>query len=448
MAAAEKEVVVPDIGDFKNIEIIEVLVKPGDVVQPEDSLITLESDKAAMEVPSPVGGRVKSVGVKVGDRVSKGSPILVLDIAGGAESAVPSPATPAPAAPETPVAQAAPEPPKAVEPAPKPEAPAPRAETRPPVPTPAGEEARAIPPHASPAIRKFARELGADLAKIEGTGPKGRILKEDVQRFVKASLERLSTAPEAAPGGGRFALPPIPDIDFSRFGAIEMQPLSRVKKLSGPNLHRNWVGIPHVTQHDEADITDLEAFRQSLKAEAEQRGVKLTFLPFVIKAVVAVLKAFPHFNASLAANGEELILKKYVHLGVAVDTPEGLVVPVLRDVDRKSLFELAAELAEISAKARGKKLRNTDLEGGCFTVSSLGGIGGTAFTPIINAPEVAILGLSKTQTKPVWQDGQFVPRLMLPLSLSYDHRVIDGAQAARFIVYLSGVLADLRRVLL
>lgn len=440
MAAVEKEVVVPDIGDFKNIEIIEVLVKPGDTVKAEDSLITLESDKAAMEVPSPYTGVVKTVNVKPGGRVSKGSPVLVLELA--EEGAAPPAAKPAVAEPPAPAAQAAPERPKEVEPAPKPEIQPPPAVE----PKAAAEsgEARETPPHASPAIRRFARELGADLGRIKGSGPKGRILKEDVQRFVKESLAR----PVQPVATGGFALPPLPEIDFGKFGAIEQQPLSRIQKLSGPGLHRNWVGIPHVTQHDDADITDLEAFRQSLKAEAEKRGVKLTFLPFVIKAVVAALKAYPNFNSSLAPGGEALILKRYFHMGVAVDTPEGLVVPVLRDVDQKSIFDLAKELAEVGERARGKKLRGPDMEGGCFTISSLGGIGGTAFTPIINAPEVAILGLSKAQMKPVYQDGQFVPRLMLPLSLSYDHRVIDGAQAARFITHLSGVLADLRRVLL
>jgi pyruvate dehydrogenase E2 component (dihydrolipoamide acetyltransferase) len=429
----EKEVVVPDIGDFKNIEVIEVLVKPGDTVKPEDSLITLESDKAAMEVPSPYGGVVKSMKVKPGDRVNAGNPILVLEVTGpGAE-------IPAAAAPPAAAVQAAPEPARAAGPAAKPErAPAPVAETG---------EGRKIPSHASPAIRRFARELGADLDKIKGSGPKGRILKEDVQRFVKESLKRAEQPPAAVPGGA-FALPPIPEVDFTKFGAIETQPLSRIQKLSGPFLHRNWVGIPHVTQHEDADITDLEEFRKSLKAEADKKGLKLSPLPFVMKAVVGALKAYPAFNSSLAGNGEELILKKYFHIGVAVDTPGGLVVPVIRDVDQKSIFDLAAELAEVSGKARNGKLRGPDLEGGCFTISSLGGIGGTAFTPIINAPEVAILGLSRSQMKPVWQDGQFVPRLMLPLSLSYDHRVIDGAQAARFIVHLSGLLADLRRVLL
>lgn len=429
---ADQPVRVPDIGDFKDVEVIEVLVKEGDVIKAEDSLITLESDKAAMEVPAPMGGRVKSIAVKAGDRVSQGS--LILTLSPVAEATAPAPA-PSQAPAEAPVPPAAEPPVPSKRPAPVPSAP------------PSSDSGRPIPPHASPAIRRFARELGADLTKVRGSGPKGRILKEDVQAFIKAMLQKAA-APAPAPGGGAFALPPLPEVDFAKFGPIESKPLTRIQKLSGPNLHRNWVSIPHITQHDEADITELEAFRQSLKAEADRRGVKLSFLPFVLKAVVAALKAFPTFNASLAANGEALVLKRYFHIGVAVDTPEGLVVPVLRDVDQKSVFELAAELAELSGKARGKKLRGPDLEGGCFTVSSLGGIGGTHFTPIINAPEVAILGLSRTQTKPVWQGNQFVPRLMLPLSVSYDHRVIDGAEGARFTVHLANLLADLRRVLL
>lgn len=445
--AVLKEVVVPDIGDFKNVEIIEVLVKPGDVVNAEDSLITLESDKAAMEVPSPFAGVVKAMQVNVGDRVSQGSPILQLEVQDQAEAKPAEKAAPvAEAAAGKIVAEEA-EAKLAAEPV-KPALAEPQSK---PAPTPAPAERaletaedRAHPPHASPSVRKFARELGAELGKIQGTGPKGRILKEDVQAFVKASLKRA----EQALTGGVFAIPSQPEIDFAQFGVIDRQPLSRIKKLSGPNLLRSWVSIPHVTQHDEADITDLEAFRQSLKGEAEKQNVKLTFLPFVIKAVVAALKAFPTFNSSLAANGEELILKKYYHLGVAVDTPEGLVVPVVRDADQKGIFDLARELAELSAKARGKRLRNNDLEGASFTISSLGGIGGTVFTPIINPPQVAILGLSRAQTKPVYQDGQFVPRLMLPLSLSYDHRVVDGAEAARFTVYLAGLLTELRRALL
>ncbi|TSA05271.1 MAG: dihydrolipoyllysine-residue acetyltransferase [Methylococcus sp.] len=422
-----ESVTVPDIGDFKDIEVIEVLVKPGDVVALDDSLITLESDKSAMEVPSPLAGVVKEIKLKPGDRVSKGALVLVMEVqsAQGVPAAVPEVA-PSVAAPVTAPVAAAPTPAIA-----------------PPV---FSSSESGVPPHATPAIRKFARELGVDLHEVKGTGPKQRISREDVQGYVKASL--AGAAAKSSGGGLGFGLPPAPLVDFSRFGAVNAVPLSRIQKLSGPNLHRNWLSIPHITQYDEADITDLEAFRISLKGESEKRGIKLSFLPFVMKALSASLKAHPTFNASLDPSLETLILKHYVHIGVAVDTPEGLVVPVVRDVDQKSVFEIAQELMDLSQKARNKKLRGADLEGGCFTISSLGGIGGTAFTPIINAPEVAILGLSKSQMKPVYQEGQFVPRLMLPLSLSYDHRVIDGASAARFIVHLSSTLADLRRVLL
>ena len=420
------EIRVPDIGDFKEIEVIEVLVKAGDVLSKEDSLVTLESDKAAMEVPSPKAGVVEKVMLKPGDRVSQGSLILTLTQAlSSHETQVPKP-------PETVVEPSVP---LAIPEAKRLEAPLPLAAPD------------ATPPHASPAIRKMARELGVDLSRVEGTGPKRRISKEDIQRFVKSVL---SSQTDAAPAslGQAFGFSPRADIDFSRFGPVERLELTRIQKLSGPNLHRNWVSIPHVTQYEDADITDLEAFRTSLKSEAEARGIKLSLLPFVMKAVASTLKAYPTFNASLNGAGDTLILKSYCHIGVAVDTPDGLVVPVVRDVDRKSLFEVALELSELSQKARGKKLRGPDLEGGCFTISSLGGIGGTGFTPIINAPEVAILGLSRNQMKPVYQNGQFVPRLMLPLSLSYDHRVIDGAQGARFAVHLSQTLGDIRRVLL
>lgn len=422
-----EEIKIPDIGDFKDIEVIEVLVKVGDVIREEDSLVTLESDKAAMEVPSPKGGVVKEIKIKAGDRVSRGSSILILETVA---SSAPAAAVVASAPGETAASVAA----------------APVASVNAPVAAPASPSVEGGQPHASPAIRKFARELGVDLAQVKGTAPKNRISREDIQSYVKATLTQVR---EGKGGSGLgFAFPALPEIDFGRFGPVETQGLTRIQKLSGPNLHRNWVSIPHVTQYDDADITDLEAFRVSLKTEAEKRGVKLSFLPFVMKAVAAALKAHPTFNASLNASGDSLILKKYFHIGVAVDTPDGLVVPVVRDVDQKSLFEIALELSELSGKARAKKLKGSDMEGGCFTISSLGGIGGTAFTPIINAPEVAILGLSKSQMKPVYQDGQFVPRLMLPLSLSYDHRVIDGAEGARFIVSLSRSLQDLRRVLL
>ncbi|QXP85499.1 dihydrolipoyllysine-residue acetyltransferase [Methylococcus sp. Mc7] len=430
--AQEQTVVVPDIGDFKDVEIIEVLVKPGDKVAANDSLITLESDKAAMEIPSPYAGTVAELHVSVGSKVSMGTPILLLRADEGAEAsaAAAAPAEPVPA-PVPAVAEPAPPPPAAPVPS-----------STPPASTPVTEEGSGL-AHASPAVRRFARELGVDVAKVRGTGPKGRILKTDIQTFVKDAVAKAER-----PGAGGFALPEMPEIDFAQFGPIERQPLSRIQKLSAANLHRTWITLPQVTQHDEADITELEAFRNALKAESAKRGVKLTPLPFIIKAVVAALKAFPRFNASLAPNGEELILKSYCHIGFAVDTPDGLVVPVIRDADTKGIWDIAAELAAIGDKARGKKLRTADLQGGTFTVSSLGGIGGTAFTPIINAPEVAILGVSKAQLRPVFQDGQFVPRLMLPLSLSYDHRVIDGADGVRFVTYVSGLLADMRRVLL
>jgi pyruvate dehydrogenase E2 component (dihydrolipoamide acetyltransferase) len=430
--ANEITVSVPDIGDFKDVEIIEVLISPGDEIKAEDSLITLESDKAAMEIPSPAGGVVKSVAVKVGDRVTQGTAILVLE---PSEAAAPA-AKPAPAQPEAPKPEPAAD--AATPPPARPSAP---------VPAPAAAAPFAEPgkgnPHASPSVRRFARELGADLTVIGGTGPKSRILKEDVQNYVKTRLAATSSGPALG-----FSIPEAPQIDFSQFGPIESKPLSRINKLSAANLHRNWISIPHVTLHEAADITELESFRVSLKGEAEKQGVKVTLLPFLIRAVVATLKAYPRFNASLSANGEELILKQYHHIGVAVDTPDGLVVPVVRDAGGKGVIELARELAELGERARGKKLKTQEMQGGSFTISSLGGIGSTSFTPIINAPEVAILGVSKAQIQPVWKNGQFEPRLMLPLSLSFDHRVIDGAEAARFTAYLAKTLSDLRRLVL
>lgn len=434
----QQTIVVPDIGDFKDVEVIEVLVKPGDRVAQNDSLITLESDKAAMEIPSPIAGTVADLRVAVGSRVSKGSPILLLEV--GEETKEETASAAAESLPAPPAAERLPE-----------ELPAPRLQPEPVAGIPVVEELTTPPskegvgaiPHASPAVRRFARELGADLAKIQGSGPKGRILKEDVQTYVKARLQRAE-----APTTQVFALPEAPQVDFSQFGPIERLPLSRIQKLSAANLHRSWITIPHVTQHEEADVTELEAFRESLKGEAGERGVKLTLLPFVIKAAVASLKAFPRFNASLSVDGESLILKQYYHIGFAVDTSEGLVVPVIRDADRKGIWDLAAELHALGEKARGRKLRNTDLQGGTFTISSLGGIGGIAFTPIINAPEVAILGISRVQIRPVYRDGQFLPRRLLPLSLSYDHRVIDGAEGIRFLIHLNQSLQDLRRLLL
>jgi pyruvate dehydrogenase E2 component (dihydrolipoamide acetyltransferase) len=434
-----REIVVPDIGDFKNVDVIEVLVKPGDAIQPEQSLITVESDKATMEIPSPVGGTVKELRVKVGDKVSTGSPLLMLDAAESTPAPVARPAAaPAPVAATAPApapVRAAPPPlvPLAGKPDPVPYEPAP---------------APGFTPHASPSVRKFARELGVDLPKVKGSGPKGRITQEDVQGFVKSVMKGAQAPPPAARGGFGFDLPEWPQVDFAKFGPIETKPLSRIRKLSGGFLHRNWVSIPHVTQHDEADITELEAFRKENAQVAEKEGFKLTMLAFLVKASVNALRQFPDFNASLDRTGENLIVKKYYHIGVAVDTPDGLVVPVIRDADRKGVFDLARELAEISKLAREKKLKPDSMRGGTFSISSLGGIGGTAFTPIINAPEVAILGVARSQMRPVYKDGLFVPRLMLPLSLAYDHRVIDGAAGARFTTYLASVLSDIRRTLL
>ncbi len=431
VAAGPVEVCVPDIGDFAEVEVIELLVGVGDTVTEEQSLITLESDKASMEVPSPQGGRVVGLKVAVGDRVSEGSPILLLEPAGGA--AAPAPAASATAA--TPPAAAAPAPVEAAKPAPR-EAPLPQLDE------PGFRRA-----HASPAVRRFARELGADLARVEGTGPKGRILKDDVKAWIKKALTGGRAAPATTPAAGA-GIPPIPAVDFGQFGDIEAVDLPRIKRLSGPHLHRAWLNLPMVTHHDEADVTEMEAFRASLKAEAEKRGVRVTALVFIMKALVDALRAYPDFNASLSPDGQQLIRKKFFNVGIAVDTPNGLVVPVIRGVDGKSLFELSAELAEVSAKARDGKLAPGDMQGGCISISSLGGIGGTAFTPIVNAPEVAILGVTRARMQPVWDGAEFVPRLMLPLDLTYDHRVIDGASAARFCARLCQTLGDIRRLLL
>src|SRR4051812_1024613 len=434
-----RDVLVPDIGDFKNIPVIEVLVKPGDSVKAEDSLITLESDKATMEVPAPFSGVVKELKIKTGDKVSEGAAILSLEVsetAAAAPAQAPSAAPPEKPAPATPAAAAAPA--QAPSAAPATQRPLPAASAM------INEEgfSRA---HASPSVRRFARELGVDLGNAKGSGPKERILKEDVAGFVKSALAQT---PTAGGSGLQMGLPAWPQVDFAKFGPVENLPLSRIRKISGPALHRNWVSIPHVTQNDEADITELEAFRKSMADEAQRQGAKLTPLVFIMKAVVAALKNHPEFNASLAASGDALILKRYYHIGVAVDTPGGLVVPVVRNVDQKGILQLAKELAETSAKARDGKLGPADMQGGTFSISSLGGIGGSHFTPIINAPEIAILGVSKSTMKPVWKDGQFVPRLILPLSLSYDHRAVDGAQGARFITNLTTILSDIRRVLL
>ena len=446
--AAIKEVLVPDIGDFKEVAVIEVLVKPGDRVESETSLITVESDKATMEIPSPSAGVVKELRIKVGDKVAEGTLLLLLEEGEGAAPApAPVAAAPAPAPAAAPVAAPAPVPAPAAIAEPSPVA-------TPPVGRPVPREPRdetVAKPHASPSVRKFARELGVDLSRVTGTGPKGRIQQSDVQAFVKGALSAAPAKTAAAPvqgGGMPFSLPAWPEVDFAKFGPVEVKPLSRIQRLSGPYLHRNWVSIPHITQFDEADITDLESFRKASAAQAEKQGFKLTMLAFLVRACVTALKQFPTFNASLDKGGENVIIKNYYHIGVAVDTPGGLVVPVIRDADRKGVFDIAKELGEISGLARDGKLKAGDMQGGTFSISSLGGIGGTMFTPIINAPEVAILGVSRSQMRPVWDGKAFVPRLMLPLSLSYDHRVIDGAAGARFTTYLSSVLSDIRRSLL
>jgi pyruvate dehydrogenase E2 component (dihydrolipoamide acetyltransferase) len=437
------EVKVPDIGDFKEVEVIELMVKPGDTITVDQSLITVESDKASMEIPSSHAGVVKELKVKIGDKVAEGTPLLTLETEGAAAPA-PAPAVAAAASAPAAVASAPASPP-----------PAPNltlVESKP-VPTAALEprEENGFKPHASPSVRKFSRELGVDLVRLKGTGPKGRILHEDVQNYVKAVMAghgETAVAPAGKGGGIGLDLLPWPSLDFSKFGETELQPLSRIKKISGPNLHRNWVMIPHVTQFDEADVTELEEFRKDSNAALAKSGVKLTMLAFVIKASVSALKKFPAFNASLDEKGENLILKKFYNIGFAADTPNGLVVPVIKNADTKSISQIAQEMGELSAQAREGKLKPADMQGASFTISSLGGIGGTAFTPIINAPEVAILGLSKSSIKPVWDGKQFAPRLMLPLSLSYDHRVIDGAMGARFAAYLAEVLGDMRKTLL
>ncbi|NDU92227.1 MAG: dihydrolipoyllysine-residue acetyltransferase [Ferrovum sp.] len=428
------EVKVPDIGDFKNIPVIEVMVKVGDTVRAEDPLVTLESDKATMEIPAPVAGVVKEVLLKLGDRVSEGSPVILLETA---EATVTSAvAAPAPAvASQAPVA-----------------APVPTPEPAAPVPAQAQQSVVVqdhegfIKAHASPAIRHFARELGVDLTKVKGSGPKGRVLRDDVQEFVKSVLQSATGAAPGAAAGIGLGLLPWPQVDFAKYGPIEVQPLSRIKKLSGANLHRNWVMIPHVTNNDDADITELDAFRLQLNQENAKSGTRVTLLAFIIKAVCNALRKFPEFNASL--DGDTLVLKRYYHIGFAADTPNGLIVPVIKDADKKGVLQIAAEASAMAAKAREGKLGPADMQGGTFSISSLGGIGGTYFTPIINAPEVAILGICRASIRPVWVDNAFQPRLIAPLSLSYDHRVIDGAAAARFNTYLVGLLGDMRRATL
>ncbi|EMK6925061.1 pyruvate dehydrogenase complex dihydrolipoyllysine-residue acetyltransferase [Vibrio alginolyticus] len=446
-ASAAKEVNVPDIGGDE-VEVTEIMVAVGDTVEEEQSLITVEGDKASMEVPAPFAGTVKEIKIAAGDKVSTGSLIMVFEVAGAAPApaAAPAPVPAQAAAPAAPVpAQAA----APAAPAPKAEAPAAAA------PAATGDfKENDEYAHASPVVRRLAREFGVNLSKVKGSGRKSRILKEDVQAYVKDALKRLESGAGAAASGkgdgAALGLLPWPKVDFSKFGETEVQPLSRIKKISGANLHRNWVMIPHVTQWDNADITALEAFRKEQNAiEAKKdTGMKITPLVFIMKAVAKALEAFPAFNSSLSEDGESLILKKYVNVGIAVDTPNGLVVPVFKDVNKKGIYELSEELMAVSKKARAGKLTAADMQGGCFTISSLGGIGGTAFTPIVNAPEVGILGVSKSEMKPVWNGKEFEPRLQLPLSLSYDHRVIDGAEGARFITYLNSCLSDIRRLVL
>lgn len=422
-----KEICVPDIGDFSDVELIEILVSVGDTVAVEDPLITLESDKASMEIPSSAAGVVKEIKVSMGDTLSEGSLILLLE---SAESATAADSAPA-AAP----AQAA---------APAAEAPATTAS--PASNTPAAPSASFDRLHASPSVRRMARERGIDINGITGSGRKGRITKDDLTNIGKAPAAAKSAASAGVTTGS--GIPPIPAVDFSKFGEVETLALSKIKRLTGINLSRSWLNVPHVTHNDETDITEVDAFRKSLKAEAEKSGVRVTLLSFFMKACAASLQAYPTFNSSLDPSGESLIMKKYFNIGIAVDTPNGLVVPVIRDVDQKSIFELSAELAEMSVKARDKKLKPADMQGATFTISSLGGIGGTSFTPIVNAPEVAILGLTRSSMKPVWNGSEFIPRLMQPMSLSYDHRVIDGAQAAHFVRHLGQLMNDVRRLLL
>jgi pyruvate dehydrogenase E2 component (dihydrolipoamide acetyltransferase) len=488
--ASPVKVLVPDIGGFKDVSVIDVLVKDGQQIDKETPMITLETEKAAMDVPAPAAGRIAEVKVKKGDKVSEGSLILLLESAGAeAEDAAQAKAAPAtqpateakkepaaevkkepavraPASQASPTKDAAPgkesAPAKAsareAAPSERASGPPPQPKASPATGLAASEESapgarRPAPPidekafstaYASPSVRKFARELGADLGKIKGTGPKGRITHEDVKAHVKKLLAAAAAAPAAAPAS---ALPKVPEVDFALFGAVEVKPLTRIQLISGARLQASWINLPHVTQHEDADITDLEIARVALKGKATEEGVRLTPLAFIIKACIVALKQFPQFNASLDASGKNLVLKKYFHIGFAADTPNGLLVPVIRDADRMNLFDLARVLATLSEKARAGKLSAAEMQGGSFTISSLGGIGGTAFTPIINAPEVAILGVSKSSHKPVFDKGNFVPRLMLPLSLSYDHRVIDGAQAARFVVFLSNTLGDVKAML-
>ncbi len=436
-----QEIFLPDIGDFKGVEIIEILVQPGDSVAENDSLMTLESDKASMEIPAPAAGVVKEWKVKLGDKIATGDLIMLMEVRGAAPTKADKPAEkPAEKAPEV---AAVPAPAKAVELAKPPVAASTPA-------APAEKPINAQPSgakfHASPAMRAVAREMGVPLAKVSGTGPKGRITKADIQAYVKQVMKAVESGSLAGAGG--VGIPPMPAVDFKQFGEIEFKDLSRIKKLSGAHLSRCWLNVPHVTQFDEVDISEMEDFRQAMKDKAARENIKLTPLVFIMKAVASALKKYPQFNSSLSADNSQLILKKFINIGVAVDTQNGLVVPVFKDVDRKSLFDLSRELMEVSARARDGKLTPADMSGGTFTISSLGGIGGTQFTPIVNAPEVAILGVSRSSMKPIWNGKDFEPKLMLPLALSYDHRVIDGAEGARFIVTLGQYLSDIREMLL
>jgi len=433
-----QEVRLPDIGGTQGVAVVEILVEPGQVVEVDDSLLTLESDKASMEVPSPYAGRVVDIRVRVGDGVEENGVLATIEVEETAAAAEPK-------------ATAAEEP-EAAAPPPPPSAPPPRSPAAPPPPSPSAEiealdekidEASFKTAHAGPAVRRYARELGVDLQRVKGSGRKGRIVEDDIRAYVKAALRRRAPTPAA----GGLALPAMPEIDFSKFGPVEEVDLHRIRVRAAENLHRSWLHVPHVTQHEEADVTELEELRKASSEEAKKRGFKLTPVAFLLKAAAATLKEFPDVNSSLHPDGQKLIHKRYYHLGVAVDTPNGLVVPVIRDVDEKGLFELAEELGTTSQQAREGKLSPQAYQGASFTITSLGGIGGTAFTPIVNAPEVAILGVSRTQTRAVFRDGAFVPRLMLPLSLSYDHRVVDGAMACRFTVHLAGLLSDVRRLL-
>ncbi|MEJ2760187.1 MAG: dihydrolipoyllysine-residue acetyltransferase [Gammaproteobacteria bacterium] len=438
--ARQKQILIPDIGNFEEVEIIEILVGPGDDIKPEDPLLTLESDKATMDIPSPDTGTVKKVLVEVGDKVSEGTPILEIEEAGEQPKKEETSEDTTEIKPKR-----EPKPEPAQQAVPRTEAPS---GPRPAPATPRGAQTtvtRSGSAHASPSVRKFARELGVDLGLVRGSGPKGRILKEDVMSFTKAFMtgERLFERQ-----GGGLAFPEIPPVDFSKFGPVESRTLSRLKRIGAQNLHRSWINIPHVTQFDEADITDLEEFRKSKKGEADRHQVKLTLLSFLVKAAVVALKKYPEFNASLSTDGEMLILKRYFHIGVAVNTDAGLMVPVVKDADQKGLFDLAKELMELAQKARDRKLTPDEMQGGCFTISSLGHIGGTGFTPIINAPEVAIMGVARATRQPRYVGDRIEPRLMLPLSLSYDHRVIDGVAAAEFTQFLGQVLTDIRQLLL